>query len=167
MKSFQHLVVAIDGSEGSKSALELGIEISKQLHSELSVIHIQKEELLSDGAIENSPLNPTKSLSVNELRNYPIIPEPTTNDHLSNNHINKKSAWETEAKRILAKHHVNGRVETTYGDPAEVIVSYAKEKEADLIVIGRRDISGLKRLIFGSVSETISDRSNIPVLIAK
>jgi nucleotide-binding universal stress UspA family protein len=168
MKEFQHLVVAFDGTEDSKDALELGIHISKQLHSELSVVHIQKKGIFNGDSIEDNMVFPgtTSSYPTDDMRHYPVIPVPT--EHVdTEKHSIETQALESEARRILDHHNIKGNVNVSYGDPSEAIVSFATEQNADLIVVGSRDISGLKRLLFGSVSEKVSHRSNIPVLIAK
>jgi nucleotide-binding universal stress UspA family protein len=168
MKEFQHLVVAFDGTEDSKEALELGIHISKQFHSELSVVHIQKKGIFNGDSIEDNMVFPgtNSSYQTDDMRHYPIMPVPT--EHVeTEEHSKETQALESEARRILDHHNIKGNVNVTYGEPSEAIVSFATEHNADLIVVGSRDISGLKRLLFGSVSEKVSHRSNIPVLIAK
>jgi nucleotide-binding universal stress UspA family protein len=168
MKLFQHLLVAFDGTEDSKEALELGINLSKQLQSELSVIHSQKEGIYNEDSVNENMIlfAPNSSYPPDDMRNYPLVPEPT--EYVGSEVDNKKvMAIESEARRILDLHNVNAHINVTFGEPSDSIVSYANENEADLIVVGSRDISGLKRLLFGSVSEKVSHHSNIPVLIAK
>lgn len=168
MQTFQHLVVAFDETEDSKEALKLGIDMSQQLHSEISVVHIQKDgPFKEDSATENLVLiSPTSSHPTDGVRNYPIVPEPR-NVIDGTEHDKKTMALKSEARRILDLNNVKGNVNILYGEPSEAIVSYATDHHADLIIVGSRNMNGLKRLIFGSVSEKVSQRSNIPVLIAK
>lgn len=49
-------------------------------------------------------------------------------------------------------------------DPATEVLQIAKEKSADLIVIGTRGQSGLPRIVFGSVAEQLIHRAECPVL---
>jgi nucleotide-binding universal stress UspA family protein len=53
------------------------------------------------------------------------------------------------------------------GYPASVIEEEAQEREADLIVIGTRGLSGLKHLLLGSIAERVVQKSPCPVLTVK
>ncbi len=50
--------------------------------------------------------------------------------------------------------------------PAETITAYAKEIDADLIVIGSHGRRGLRRLLVGSVTEEVMHTAPCPVLVA-
>lgn len=52
------------------------------------------------------------------------------------------------------------------GSPAYVILQQAKALNCDLIIMGSRGLSGLKAYL-GSVSHTITQQSEIPVLLMK
>jgi nucleotide-binding universal stress UspA family protein len=47
------------------------------------------------------------------------------------------------------------------------IVEYAEEKKMDLIVIGSRGISGLKRMLLGSTASGVVTYADCPVLVVK
>ena len=49
----------------------------------------------------------------------------------------------------------------------ENIVGLAEELGADLIVIGSRGLSGMKRLVMGSVSESVVRHAPCPVLVMR
>ena len=70
-------------------------------------------------------------------------------------------AIEAEAETL------GGSVETAMetGDPADEILEYAQENDVEEIVIGSRGISGVGRIVFGSVAEKVVRRSNIPVVV--
>ena len=53
------------------------------------------------------------------------------------------------------------------GDPASEIVRVADEENVDLIVMGTHGRSGLKRLLMGSVAESIVRHANCPVFSFK
>lgn len=53
------------------------------------------------------------------------------------------------------------------GNPAEMIVDFAKHHEADLVVMGSRGLSGFKELLLGSVSHYVVQKSPCPVFIIK
>jgi nucleotide-binding universal stress UspA family protein len=51
------------------------------------------------------------------------------------------------------------------GSPADQILCRAEASEADLIVVGRRGLGGVKRLLMGSVSEGVVQHARCPVLV--
>jgi len=61
-----------------------------------------------------------------------------------------------EAKSILCE-----------GEPPEVLVSMAKEKNADLVVLGTFGRRGLNRLLMGSVTSQVIVNSPVDVLVVK
>ena len=53
------------------------------------------------------------------------------------------------------------------GYPTTVIEEESEQKQADLIVIGTRGLTGLKHLLLGSVAERVVQKSRCPVLTVK
>lgn len=53
------------------------------------------------------------------------------------------------------------------GYAATVIVEEADRREADLIVIGTRGLSGLKHMLLGSIAERVVQKARCPVLTVK
>lgn len=58
-------------------------------------------------------------------------------------------------------------VEIVTGDPAEEILRLAKIHHADLIVLGSRGLTGMKRILLGSVSSQIVEDAPCSVLVVK
>ena len=50
------------------------------------------------------------------------------------------------------------------GHPAEEIISYAKQKKMDLIIIGSHGFKGFEKFLFGSVAEKVIKMAPCPVL---
>lgn len=50
------------------------------------------------------------------------------------------------------------------GDPADTIVRFGEDVDADIIVMGVHGRKGLDRILHGSVSETVVRESDVPVL---
>jgi nucleotide-binding universal stress UspA family protein len=59
------------------------------------------------------------------------------------------------------------RSEVLLGQPAEEIIDYAKDQDADLIVMCTHGRSGLGRWIFGSVTEKVLRGAKTPVLVIR
>jgi len=53
------------------------------------------------------------------------------------------------------------------GEPKEVIIQQAKENNIDLLVLGQKGTSDLKRVLVGSVSRYVSEKASCPVWIVK
>jgi nucleotide-binding universal stress UspA family protein len=53
------------------------------------------------------------------------------------------------------------------GDPADVIVDLAEEREADLIIVGNKGMTGARRFLLGSVPDKISHHAPCSVLIVR
>ncbi len=53
------------------------------------------------------------------------------------------------------------------GEPADVVVSQAKLRGADLILLTTHGRSGLNRLVYGSVAEAVLGRAEVPVLLTR
>ncbi len=56
---------------------------------------------------------------------------------------------------------------TRQGNPVEEIIAYAKEIEADLIMIPTAGRSGLGRFLIGSVAEKVVQHAHCPVLVLR
>lgn len=55
--------------------------------------------------------------------------------------------------------------EYVQGDPVESICRYAEEEGMDQILIGSHGRSGVAKLLLGSVSEGVLERSKVPVFV--
>jgi len=73
--------------------------------------------------------------------------------------------------RVKAKLEQTGarRIETHvwYGPAAPAVVEAAKAQKVDLIVMGTHGRSGLGRLIFGSVAESVLRGTRVPILLVR
>ena len=53
------------------------------------------------------------------------------------------------------------------GDPADVILSYAESNAVDIISMSTHGLSGLKRWVFGSVTDKVLHAGDMPVLVVR
>lgn len=72
-----------------------------------------------------------------------------------------------QAKDWLAKAGVIATAEMRVGAADAVITDAAKDRSADLIVMGSHGRSGLDRLLVGSVSERVIGRATCPVMVVR
>jgi len=73
----------------------------------------------------------------------------------------------SEARSLLLRRHVTARYLEPVGDPAEMLMETARELDADLIVVGRRDQNPLRRLVLGSVSAKVLRWAECDVLVVR
>ena len=61
----------------------------------------------------------------------------------------------------------NVSTQLEFGNPAETIIEVAEKKNHDLIVVGSRGLSSVKRFLLGSVSDDVSHHAKCSVLIVR
>ena len=77
---------------------------------------------------------------------------------------------ENYLKRISKRLHekkVNAEFEVLLGNPAEEIVTFANEKEVDLIIIASHGRSGISKWAHGNVADRVFRSADTPVLMIK
>jgi len=72
-----------------------------------------------------------------------------------------------EAQHYLAGREVSAEFIKRDGDPAETIIAYAKEIEADWIVMGAFGHTRLRELLVGSVTLYVLNHAPCPVLLCR
>ncbi len=137
---FKNILVATDGSEYSQSAVRYAIKLAKECNAKLTaiyVINVRGEFGLFRALFKNAD-----------------------------------KVLENEAKKILfqvkdlgEKHGVKVDVVFRKGIPSNEILKLAEEIKADLIVMGSRGLSGIERVLVGSVTEKVIANAKCPVLV--
>jgi nucleotide-binding universal stress UspA family protein len=67
--------------------------------------------------------------------------------------------------KFLRRYDIKDSGMIEQGEPAKRIVSFSKEKDIDLIVMGARGLSFIKGMIIGSVTDAVLKSSPCPVLV--
>ncbi|MEA5505902.1 universal stress protein [Halotia wernerae UHCC 0503] len=62
---------------------------------------------------------------------------------------------------------IKSKLEMVTGDPADEIIRLANIYQADLLIIGSRGLTGMKRIVQGSVSSQVVEEANCSVLVVK
>ncbi|WP_062232131.1 universal stress protein [Fictibacillus sp. FJAT-27399] len=144
MPYYEKILVGVDGSESSEVAFYRAIEITKEYHAQLLIVHISEEKIptapLDAGAV-SIEMNRDKSFSESLLENY---------DEMARKHGLK-----------------NVKTLSNYGTPKTEILSFASMHEADLIVCGATGLNAMERIFIGSVSQYITRHATCDVLIAR
>lgn len=171
--NYRKIIVAFDGSEGSMNALRHGIAYVKGNDAELTVVNVVKKIKDSDVNVVRRPdstLIPGGN-GMYQSTSETIQAQPQKVAGNPGIHEEKLQAKGEEAlktaKAELEKENLRADAEVLEGDPAERIDQYAVAHEADLIIVGHRGLSGLKKLVQGSVSQKVVEKANCPVLVVK
>ncbi|MDO7908288.1 universal stress protein [Paenibacillus sp. JX-17] len=139
---FKHILVAVDGSEHSMHALNTAktLAVSLQGETAMTVLHV----------------NP--SIAMNEP---PVGVDVDDRIEEEGRHILEPAA------DLLAGSGITYEMAAAHGNPAEVICQAAREKNADLIIMGTRGHSLVKEMLLGSVSHSVIAHAPCPVLTVK
>ncbi len=81
--------------------------------------------------------------------------------------LTEVSAWLEALAQQAGDRHIT--VETTYkvGEPKHEICELAKKVNADLVIVGRRGLSGLSEVILGSVSSYVVHHAPCSVMVVQ
>ena len=137
---YQKVLVAVDGSEHSVNVAKHGVNLSSQLGASIAVVFvIDTSKVDNEGKSGRLPQEQIAKLK-SEANN--II------DGIAE-HINAN-----KFERFLPE-----------GKASKGIISVASDWGADLIIMGTRGKTGIKRLILGSTAENTIRLSDTPILI--
>ncbi|MEM2160944.1 MAG: universal stress protein [Candidatus Nitrosotenuis sp.] len=140
MAELKNILVALDGSNASSRALDYAINLARQ----------------SQGVVTGVFVIPLFSVNVAK-------PKSKLGKALAE--AGKKIL--TNAKLRCAKNGVLFYEKILCGNEGFKLVTFAKNKKADLIVMGSRGRSNVKEFVLGSVSHYVTQKSQIPVLVIK
>jgi nucleotide-binding universal stress UspA family protein len=133
---FQTIVVAMDGSEGSKQASAVAAELAKAQGAKLIVAHIAEHSIGKGGG---------------DLR----ADEEELKDEI------RRHAEQLSGEGIDVSVEVRDEM---IGGPAHVLADVADQVGADLIVAGTRGHSPIGGLLLGSVTQRLLHIAKCPVL---
>jgi nucleotide-binding universal stress UspA family protein len=139
---FRKILVAYDGSEGSRQALRAGIELARSLGAELHTISVM-EHL------------PHYAATVGEVK------EAQEEFEAFFHNLTK------QARDLAALQGVELDTLVKPGHEVETIVTHAKEGGFDLLVIGYAGHSNILGRIMGSTSQNLSRLAPCSVMIVK
>jgi nucleotide-binding universal stress UspA family protein len=150
--SIKTILAPTDFSEYAQVAFEVACDLALQLNATLNVLHVQDGSALRIAIKEG-------------------LLEACSNDdelHAAVERLTEERFSKLFAAKDCSKLTV-GRL-SRRGDPDSLIVGYAREINADMIVIGRRGAGMVKDLISsvaGSVTESVIKKSPCPVLVVR
>ena len=143
MISLKKILCPIDHSDCSKEALKYAVSFAMKDEAKLYLLHIIDIRSFNDSLVSMSQQIPDKeTLEQLRMKLLDCIPEDIRDD------------MDVEATVIQ-------------GIPFAEIISTAKEKEIDMIVIGSHGRTGISHMMLGSVSEKVVRKAPCPVLTVR
>jgi nucleotide-binding universal stress UspA family protein len=151
---FDKIMVAIDGSKESMHAANCAIGVAKRYNATLVVLSVLPQKLRYDYEID---------------RVDPEVPMTPVRGVVELSRMEIEGKWFA----VIKKHALvsNVRIETEVVMEGKSVVSdiieYSEKQGIDLIVIGTKGKTGLRRLLLGSVSQGILAYAHCPVLLVR
>jgi nucleotide-binding universal stress UspA family protein len=134
---FKHILVAVDGSTYSQQALPTAIEVAKKFGSDVFVLHVSEHDRGRAVAYSlETPADATRLVG--------------------------------HAVKVIRDAGITAKGELrdmAAGHVAKAIIETATANHIDLIVMGSRGLSDVQGLLLGSVTHTVVQMANIPVLV--
>ena len=143
--NIKKILVPIDGSDTSLKAARYAIKAAKCEKAQIICIHvIAISENTSE--FEDKPQTYYDELRKSTRPWFEVIKE-------------------AGKKMGVSDDNITTDILTNFSSIAEAIVRYASNKNTDLIVIGTKGRTGLKRFLMGSVAESVVRHAHSPVLV--
>ncbi|MXR50976.1 universal stress protein [Halovenus sp. WSH3] len=137
---YERILHPTDGSTGTAHVTLQAIDLAKQYDATVYALHVVDSDvtsLLTDVGRDRAALDERGQKAVRSV------------------------------ERMCDAHGVDAETAVLDGDPAETILEYADEIEADLIVSGTHGRSGVRRQVLGSVAERLVRHATVPVMTVR
>lgn len=148
----RRILVAVDGSKPSIDASAHAIDMAKRLDAELTAIYVVSPDIrysyLEDAITPRLP---------GALKDIMMIAMQRGGKHVD------------KVKQKAMEKNVRVKTDVIIGISSIVkeIVEYAEKNKIEMIVIGSRGISGIKKMLLGSVASGVVTYAHCPVLVVK
>jgi nucleotide-binding universal stress UspA family protein len=152
-KPFQKILVAIDGSDKSLEAADYSITLAKNMGAQLIILNVLETEPWYYGkrAYEWGSAEQLDKVYANEMAEIQKI--------LDEIKEKAKTLGIQSKTKILMIPRMEGTIKS--------ILKYAEDEGIDLIVVGTRGRTGIKRMLLGSVASGVVTLAHCPVMVVK
>jgi nucleotide-binding universal stress UspA family protein len=144
---FGSIVVGTDGSDTAKEAVRQATELARRVDATLHLVSAY--EPVPEGRLRG------ERQQVPDDMQWMINPREDVGGVLD------EAGKEIEQTGIQVETHARE------GDPADAILDVAEEKQAGLIVVGNKGMTGAKRFLLGSVPNKVSHHAPCSVMIIR
>lgn len=143
------ILICLDGSRYSKQIVPIAMEIALNFKSKVFLLRVSPEPIVRRPPVPGDPM---------EDESYVIEARKTYNK------INKYLEKHAEPYRQKG---IEVNTLTQSGRAGDVIVSFAKEHDIDLIALGARGRGRVDRAVLGSVVSHTIKETGIPTLVIR
>lgn len=158
-----HILVPTDGSENAERAVRFSAQVAdRRQQAEVTVVYVHLRvppvlPAVAPGVLE--PAQPFQTL-------HAVSQEMDAEERAQAQQIVTRAVQEIRQLISSEEVKVSGRV-VVAERVDEGILHAARETQADIIVIGTRGLSALRGAIMGSVSHSLIEKAECPVLVVK
>jgi nucleotide-binding universal stress UspA family protein len=141
------ILIPIDGSECSLNAARYAVKLAKHENAQVFCIHV----------IESVPY-------------YGYVGSQPAIERYYEDLVVKVQSWFGKVRDIAKNEGISEIKTKTFSNVksiTESIIDYAANNNMDLIVIGSRGRTGLKRFLMGSVANGVVQHAHCPVLLVR
>jgi len=142
----RHVLVPFDDSERSTDALDFALD--EHADDRITILHV----------IDPSDFYAATGMEGGAMANYDAIMEHQ--NERAENLLEEAVETASEAGVEVETDHVVGSVSRS-------ILAYVEDHDVDHVVIGSHGRTGARRILLGSVAETVARRSPVPVTIVR
>lgn len=172
---YRNIAIAYDGSEGSREALERGIELTKLLPDpKLTVIYVNEEAQERTGYMDIGHASaPVASANVDSTYAQFMPPKIGDDEYRAPGDLDTARASEyskhmhNSIQQQLDAQGMEASVLALEGPVIKTITGFIEEQKIDLLVVGNSGKSGLQKFFVGSVSSKLIKDADCTVLVVK
>jgi nucleotide-binding universal stress UspA family protein len=144
---FKSIVVGTDGSDTANQAVRQAVELALAVGASIDLVSAY-------APVPAQRLSEERRQAPEDLQ-WAITPREDVDATLA------------AAAAIAQEAGVDVEVFPRQGDPADAILDVAEERDADLIIVGNKGMTGAKRFLLGSVPNKVSHHAPCSVLIIR
>jgi len=140
-KLYEKILIAVDGSDRNKTAIEEGIRIARECEATVFAVFVKDAQ-----KYDSTPMDVV-------MVDLQATIQKQAEDALSSVYTISEAV---QVESVVLE-----------GKPDVEIVRFAEEKDVDLIVIGTNAKKGFERLLLGSVAEQVIRTTSCKTLVVK
>lgn len=135
----KQILIATDGSPGGREAVDQGVELAARTHARATIVYVRKRphDFVGDAYYQRT------------LRSAFAEARKVIDDAVA-----RASDLDIDAEGEIME-----------GDAAEQIISLARSRDVDMIVVGSRSLGPIAGTLLGSVSRAVVRGADRPVLV--
>ena len=155
-KVFTKILVPVDGSKYAQDAVEYAVKIAKLTRAKIIALHVMHLPTYAYAYSGGQGVSPV------------AIPTPLPVEVSENEKVAAKKIVDDIAKMVEeAGVAVETKIVERHPSVPDAIIQFASEADVDLIVMGTKGKTGIKRFLLGSVTESVVHHAHCPVLVVR